>query len=380
MSRRYGGWPAYVPVAVRRRKAARAMEQRHKAGQPVAPVTIAGRAIATTFWGKAWCDNIEGYHDFENRLPRGRTYVRGGAVVDLQIVPGRIEAVVCGSELYDVGVTVTGMAKRRWRAVCADCAGGIDSVVELLQGRFSRAVMQRLCRQEGGLFPRPSEIRFSCSCPDYAGMCKHVAAALYGVGARLDQQPELLFRLRGVDETELVAEAGAGMKLATRLAASERVLRTDDAAALFGLDMADNEPGPKGDEGSAIAGKAGGRSRPAAKTAVPPTRNGGAAADRMPRPAAEKAAATRGAARCSVGASSKTVSTAKAGTRGARNEPRPENTADVSLAAKTPPAAKAPPAAGTATKAGSQGAAARKRRGVTAPNAAGGKQKPVRWW
>ena len=184
MSRYYGGWAPYVPVAERRRKAERAMAKLRKSGHPVAPVTITGRAIASTFWGKAWCDNIEGYHDYESRLPRGRTYVRNGSVVDLQIAPGRITAIVSGSELYEVTITVKETAQAAWRSICTDCAGGIDSMVELLQGRFSKAVMERLCRQDTGIFPRPAEIRFDCSCLDHASMCKHVAAVLYGVGAR----------------------------------------------------------------------------------------------------------------------------------------------------------------------------------------------------
>jgi uncharacterized Zn finger protein len=238
MSRYYGGWAPYVPVAERRRKAARVLEKRCKAGHSTAPVTIEGRAIATTFWGKAWCDNLEAYHDYENRLPRGRTYVRNGSVVDLQIAPGRITAAVCGSELYDITITIKETPGPQWRSICADCAGSIDSLVELLQGRFSKGVMERLCRQQGGLFPRPSDIRFSCTCPDHALMCKHVAAALYGVGARLDQQPELLFRLRAVDERTLVGQVDAGLQTSKQGFAAGRVLEADDVSALFGLDLA----------------------------------------------------------------------------------------------------------------------------------------------
>src|SRR5208337_4474470 len=238
VSRYYGGWAPYVPVAERRRKAQRTMAKLQKASHPVAPVIISGRLIATTFWGRAWCDNLESYRDYDNRLPRGRTYVRNGSVVDLQIAPGRIAAKVSGSELYDVAITIQETAKTRWRAICADCAGGIDSLVELLQGRFSKGVMERLCRQEGGLFPRPSDIRFTCSCPDHASMCKHVAAVLYGVGARLDRQPELLFRLRAVDEAELVAGLDTALPLSKTGPAAGKVLDTDDMSALFGLDLA----------------------------------------------------------------------------------------------------------------------------------------------
>ena len=207
------GWRPYVTVAERRRKAAREMEKLKKKGHPVSPVVIEGRTIAKTFWGKAWCENLERYSDFENRLPRGRTYVRNGSVVDLQIGGGEVKALVSGSEIYKVAVKVTPVSKARWQSICSDCAGAIDSLVELLQGRFSKGVMERLCRQGTGLFPSPDEIQLSCSCPDWASMCKHVAAVLYGIGARLDQQPELLFKLHKVDEKELIAKAGQGLPL-----------------------------------------------------------------------------------------------------------------------------------------------------------------------
>src|SRR5271163_415228 len=199
MSRSFGGWAPYVPVAARRRKAERETEKLRKKGAVLSPVKIEGRQIARTFWGKAWCENLESYRDYENRLPRGRTYVRNGSVVDLQIAPREVTATVSGSELYQVKVSIGEVPKKQWASICKDCTGGIDSLVELLQGRFAKGVMERICRQGDGLFPKPAEIRFSCSCPDHASMCKHVAAVLYGVGARLDAQPELLFRLRAVD-------------------------------------------------------------------------------------------------------------------------------------------------------------------------------------
>jgi uncharacterized Zn finger protein len=210
-----------------------------KKGHPVSPVVIEGRTIARTFWGKAWCDNLERYSDFENRLPRGRTYVRNGSVIDLQIAPGEVKAMVSGSDIYKVTVIVAPVSKARWKSICADCAGAIDSLVELLQGRFSKGVMERVCQQRSGLFPSPDEIKLSCSCPDWADMCKHVAAVLYGIGARLDQQPELLFRLHKVDEKELIAKAGNNLPLSKNRPAATKVLRDgEDLSALFGLDMA----------------------------------------------------------------------------------------------------------------------------------------------
>jgi uncharacterized Zn finger protein len=232
------GWAPYVPVAARRRKAARETDRLRKKGQTVSPVTIEGRTIARTFWGKAWCQNLESYSDYSNRLPRGRTYVRNGSVVDLQITTGEIHALVSGSDLYTVALKVAPLPKTQWQSICADCAGAIDSLVELLQGRLSKAVMERICRQKAGLFPAPADIKLSCSCPDSARMCKHVAAVLYGIGARFDHQPELLFRLRAVDQLELIANAGKAAPLSQQGPAAGRMLETEDLSAMFGLDMA----------------------------------------------------------------------------------------------------------------------------------------------
>jgi len=295
MSRYYGGWAPYVPVAERRRQAERKLAKLRKSGPAVQPVTITGRKIATTFWGKAWCDNLESYGDYENRLPRGRTYVRNGSVVDLQVAQGRITALVSGSELYTVGITIKEAAKAHWRALCTDCAGGIDSLVELLQGRISKQVMERLCRQENGLFPRPADIRFTCTCPDHASMCKHVAAVLYGVGARLDQLPELLFRLRAVDEADLIATVDTAVPLSKTAPGAARILETDDVSALFGIDMAAG-PAPAAVKKRASA-KAAKSARPdaspARKVSVKPTKTPKARATLPPAVLARKSAPAR---------------------------------------------------------------------------------------
>jgi len=237
------GWKPYVPVAERRRKALKKMHSLRKKGRSISPVSIDGRAIVKTFWGKAWCDNLESYSDYENRLPRGRTYVRNGSVVDLQVAVGQITALVSGSEIYEVKVDILPIAKPHWKSICEDCAGSIDSLVELLQGRLSKGVMERICRQQTGLFPSPKEIKLSCSCPDWAEMCKHVSAVLYGIGARLDQQPELLFQLRKADEKELIASAGKTLPRAKMSPPAAKVLGGEDLSKLFGLDMAESESG-----------------------------------------------------------------------------------------------------------------------------------------
>ncbi|HEX7500445.1 MAG TPA: SWIM zinc finger family protein, partial [Polyangia bacterium] len=158
-----------------------------------------------------------------------------------QVAPGEVTARVSGSEMYEVAVKVSAVPKASWDAICADCAGAIDSLVELLQGRFSKGVMERICQQKTGLFPAPAEIHFTCSCPDWASMCKHVAAVLYGIGARLDARPELLFKLRKVDEKDLIAKAGKGVPLAKKGPAATKVLADDGLSELFGLDLGGGE-------------------------------------------------------------------------------------------------------------------------------------------
>jgi uncharacterized Zn finger protein len=239
------GWKPYVSVAERRKLAEKAAAKARKAGTDLSPVAACRGAIARTFWGKGWCNNLERYSDFANRLPRGRSYVRNGSVIDLKITNGEVRAKVMGSNLYTVNVNVVAVPRKHWHSISADCAGSIDSLVELLQGRLSNAVMERICRPSTGLFPAPKEIRFSCSCPDWASMCKHVAAVLYGVGARLDSQPELLFALRGVDPKDLVARAGTGLRRSRPSPTSGMVLDDAHLADVFGIEMAEIAPARK---------------------------------------------------------------------------------------------------------------------------------------
>ena len=249
------GFAPYVSVAERRKRAARKLAQLRKKGHDPKPVQIDGRAIATTFWGKAWCDHLESHADLANRLPRGRTYVRNGSVIDLEISEGEVRALVSGSEIYEVKVRIQPLVAARWKAVRRECAGQIGTVVELLAGRFSSAVMEVLCHGQKGLFPGTREVAMSCSCPDGAWLCKHLAAVLYGVGARLDHAPELLFTLRGVDGAELVAAAGKSGTLASA-APAEGAMGKEHLAEIFGIEM--EAPAP------AAAAKAAKRPRRAA--------------------------------------------------------------------------------------------------------------------
>ena len=235
----------YVPVAERKRRAAARRNKLEKAGERLEPVQATARAIATTFWGRAWCRNLERYSDYESRLPRGRSYLRQGAVLDLRLSAGQVRAQVMGSELYTLTIHVAPLKPVAWRRLRKACAGGIGSTIELLQGRLSEHVMTVITEPGRGLFPEPGEIRLDCSCPDWADMCKHAAAVLYGVGVRLDERPELLFTLRGVDHLDLIA--GAGAAAAGQASRADRGapdgLRDDQLADVFGIELAETAAG-----------------------------------------------------------------------------------------------------------------------------------------
>ena len=231
----------YVTAAERRRKAEHAVAALVRSGARLSPIVVEGRQMTSTFWGKAWCQNLERYSDFANRLPRGRSYVRHGAVIDLQITPGTVAARVSGTDIYRVEVSVSAVPASRWSAICRDCAGEIDSVVALLQGKLSDRTMARLCDRGAGLFPSPREITLRCSCPDRAALCKHLAAVLYGIGVRLDREPELLFVLRKVNQQDLVAEVGATLERGARKPRNARVLEAD-LSEVFGIEISDAIP------------------------------------------------------------------------------------------------------------------------------------------
>ncbi|MCH5375216.1 MAG: SWIM zinc finger family protein, partial [Planctomycetes bacterium] len=231
------GWRPYVPVARRRAQARQKMNALAKKGIDIQPVEIEGRKIAKTFWGEAWCDHLESFSDYANRLPRGRTYVRNGSVCHLEINQGEILAKVAGSEIYNVQIQIKTLPAEKWNALKQRCAGQVASLLELLQGKLSDRIMQVVTDRNDGMFPVPAEISLRCSCPDWAVMCKHVAAVLYGVGARLDRQPELLFKLRGVDHEELIAaDAEAAVSEATSRGKSKQ-LAGAELADVFGIDL-----------------------------------------------------------------------------------------------------------------------------------------------
>ncbi|MFH2093362.1 MAG: hypothetical protein ABIJ31_13455 [Pseudomonadota bacterium] len=246
--RDYYGYPKYVSVARKKEKAEKKLAQLKKKKLDLSPVMITGIKLATSWWGKAWNANLEGYADFSNRIGRGRSYLRHGAVLDLKIEPGKITALVLGSQSapYQVIITIKPLKKKIWEQMIDQCRGKIDSLEALLEGALPRAMETILTRRGDGIFPAPEDIHFDCSCPDWAFMCKHVAAALYGTGARLDKDPSLFFLLRQVNKEALVSsvvrrEADQLLEKA-KIRKSKRIIRDADLSSAFGIELDDSAP------------------------------------------------------------------------------------------------------------------------------------------
>ncbi len=236
------GYPKYVSVAQKKAKAEKKLKQLKKKMPDIKPVVIEGKTLARTWWGKSWNENLERYADYKNRIGRGRSYVRHGAVLDLKISPGKVRALVHGSDSqpYEVVISIKALTKSRWKEIQTQCEGQLQSLQDLLAGKFPESLAETFFNEKEGLFPSPKTISFDCSCPDWASMCKHVAATLYGIGARFDEDPSLFFTLRGVDTEDLIA--GAVEDTADKLLAKAKKKSTnalDDAnlSDIFGIDM-----------------------------------------------------------------------------------------------------------------------------------------------
>jgi uncharacterized Zn finger protein len=233
-------YPEYVPVAKKRENAEKQIAKMKKTQTNLAPIRITGKAIATTWWGKAWNSNLENYSDFSNRMPRGRSYVRNGMVIDLQIEKGVIQALVQGSERkpYRIEIKIASLSEEKRSEMVSLCNHKINNLAELLEGKFPKGLEELFSVPGKGLFPLIKDITFNCSCPDWASMCKHVAAALYGVGARLDQEPMLFFKLRDFN-FEVLLKKSIEQKMDSMLKnagkKSGRVLKDKDVFSLFGI-------------------------------------------------------------------------------------------------------------------------------------------------
>lgn len=211
-------------------------------GKTMHPIVIEGKGIAKSWWGQAWCKNIEQYADYASRIERGKRYVRSGAVVDLVIKSGKVFARVQGTRKtpYKVEIKISPLKEENCDQIIERCGSQIETLQELVNGNFPTE-LQDIFTGEHGLFPTPREISFNCSCPDWALMCKHVSAALYGIGVKLDENPFLFFELRGIDANRFIDVAIQDhvetMLDHADLEPTERAMDDSCIESLFGLKL-----------------------------------------------------------------------------------------------------------------------------------------------
>ena len=264
----YYGYGKYVTVAEKRAKAERKLKALKKKKPDIQPVVLEGQTLAKTWWGKAWNNNLERYADYANRIGRGRSYVRHGAVLDLQIQPGKVSGLVMGSAStpYRVTITIKPIPPKQWQEIKSQCRGKMDSIKQLMAGKLPKALEDLFTQKGKGLFPSPKEIELDCSCPDWAVMCKHVAAVLYGIGARLDQDPGLFFILRKAKVNDLVAETVQESKkdlLNKSGKKSSRIIDEKDQnlSDMFGIDLGIDDLPALPSQKTKPTGKAPGKSK-----------------------------------------------------------------------------------------------------------------------
>lgn len=292
----YSRYPEYVPVAEKRARNMAAAAKMFRKGENPEPVIISGRKIAASWWGKCWNENLERYADYSNRIGRGRSYVCHGAVLDLKIEPGLVKALVQGSRAkpYKVTITIDKLDAKTWEALRTAALGSLGSLPDLLAGKFPQNLKDIFFARGTGIFPSPKEIKLECSCPDWATMCKHIAATLYGVGNRLDTAPELLFALRQVTVEDMIRETVETtsrelLEKAGRAAGGD-ILDDTDIGDVFGIEMGDEDipmvtlP-PSGGSKKPSVRQAGTR-----KTATPAKRKTAVSAKKSGRPRKKSAA------------------------------------------------------------------------------------------
>ncbi len=230
----------YVTFVKKREMAQKEVAALTKKGIILEPVIIEGTKIAQTWWALAWNKNLEAYADYKSRITRGRAYLKNDSVLDLKIEKGLVKALVQGSSQkpYKIEIQIDPLSEEKWARLLGVCEHQIGSLTDLVEGRFPKELEALFTVKGEGLFPSNKEIHFACTCPDWADLCKHVAAVLYGIGARFDQDPLLFFKLRDID-FEVLLEKSIAQKMQNLLEnadkKSPRVIDDSEVSALFGI-------------------------------------------------------------------------------------------------------------------------------------------------
>lgn len=231
-------FPVYKSIGALKAECQSFLKKYEKKHPDVQPIIIEGKKIATTWWVEAWNKNLERYSDYDNRLSRGRAYVRSGCVIDLKICEKEVIALVKGSSLYRVKVRIDPLSPSKTKTLSQKCTDKIENINALIAGNFPKEMSELFLNTKNGLFPSPREIHFACDCPDDAYMCKHVAAVLYGIGRRFDDNPLLFFKLRKININELIrnsiSEKISGL-ISKFKQPSTRIIENSEICKLFGL-------------------------------------------------------------------------------------------------------------------------------------------------
>lgn len=223
----------YVRVAKRKESAAETAKRLEAEGEILTPAKAHGKAIANSFWGRSWCKAIEGWNDYESRLPAGRSLLKNGGVIDLRIEENLVTAKVVADRLYEVRIFFRKQDEERLAELKKHLTGKLTSLIDLIKGELSDEVITEICSEKYGLFPDYGELKTSCDCLDDAVMCRHAAAALYGIAPRLDDEPELFFTLRGIKAEDFFDSAEAIRQTGEDTAEID----LEDLSDTFGIDL-----------------------------------------------------------------------------------------------------------------------------------------------
>lgn len=190
--------------------------------------------FSRTWWGDRFIQALEAFTD-DNRLKRGRSYARGGKVKSFEIEKNKITAKVRGSvnayfgvykePTYNIDIEITPIAKTRWSEVIQRLSSKASIISRLLLNEVPENIEDTFDDLGLHLLPQSSkDFKTNCSCPDYANPCKHIAGVYYLVASQLDNNPWLLFELRGLSKAELqgkLAESPLGKALSSELSVKE---------------------------------------------------------------------------------------------------------------------------------------------------------------
>ncbi len=163
-------------------------------------------AFGKTWWAGRWIAALERLVD-PARLARGRSYARSGQVLKLEVGPGGVEACVQGSrpKPYDVRIQFRPLDDTAWEKVVGAMADQAIYAARLLSGEMPEQVEEVFAQAGASLLPAAKgDLQTTCSCPDWANPCKHVAAVHYLLGERFDEDPFLMFLLRGRSREQVV--------------------------------------------------------------------------------------------------------------------------------------------------------------------------------